>query len=459
MTGTGLRRCSPERRRSRSCGKRAGDIPSRFTHSLAIMLSRKEISRRDFDLDLTKPTQRPLRFFIVSFLGSLILTFHIATYLSSGPAAEEYKLAFGARKSSSAHCYTSPEALREQLTNGNYTLTLVGLFKEEGLALRQWVEHNIGEGVDHFVLVDNNDPENENQDACSLRPLVDAGVVTLIQNDSDYIQIPEMDRLLNLFAPRSKWLMSIDVDEFVYARPNAPLSANSIPEFLDRLPSTIATVLLPRKTFLTTSFVQSESVVSASRVRERFGKQTGLLPKWIVRASSFKRYTIHWPLVQREAFKQECFAVLPDMSCMHYLENLKQYLPSSNHTLHLNHYGTRSLQGFVQRLGRSAVSSEEASTRYRGTGLGRLSVPGKALTDRSEIDNELIVRHMERSQMYTEELDVAMCCGGNAGGIAPPSCPHHIFDAVGLRAQHHAKAWKELCRRRNKAPVQDIIRR
>ena len=77
-------------------------------------------------------------------------------------------------------CETSLSALQRQHQQGNYNVTLFSIFALEGHVLSEWVHHYIAEGVDHFVLVDNNAPDV--QESCVLSTYISAGIVTLIKD-------------------------------------------------------------------------------------------------------------------------------------------------------------------------------------------------------------------------------------------------------------------------------------
>ena len=65
-------------------------------------------------------------------------------------------------------------------------LTVVGIFKNEGHIIREWIEHYLREGVDNFVLIDNGSTDDyQNQ----IGEFVENGKVSIIFDDTKWAQI------------------------------------------------------------------------------------------------------------------------------------------------------------------------------------------------------------------------------------------------------------------------------
>ena len=93
------------------------------------------------------------------------------------------------------------------------SLVVVSVFKNEADVLKEWIEHHLWQGVEHFYLVDNGSTDDYMWAIGNL-----ATRVTVIVNATKHAQRDHLNSLLQL-TTRARWLMSIDVDEFVYARP------------------------------------------------------------------------------------------------------------------------------------------------------------------------------------------------------------------------------------------------
>ena len=93
-------------------------------------------------------------------------------------------------------------------------LTIISVFKDEEHVIEEWIKHHKLEGVDNFILLNNNSTDNS--------PLIAKNMgCKVIDAPLNFKQ----EYYLNLYACgrvsskiKSKWIMVIDIDEFVYAR-------------------------------------------------------------------------------------------------------------------------------------------------------------------------------------------------------------------------------------------------
>ena len=98
-----------------------------------------------------------------------------------------------------------------------YYLSVLAIFKNETYVLKEWIDHYISEGVEHFYMIDNN--SNDNPDTI-LKPYIDDGMVDLFheRRKQRFIQLPAYNRLFPKLKVESEWLLVIDLDEIMYAR-------------------------------------------------------------------------------------------------------------------------------------------------------------------------------------------------------------------------------------------------
>ena len=174
------------------------------------------------------------------------------------------------------------------------------------------MHHHIFEGVDHFLLIDNNSEgsskgragsssseaaarvaegsdtaaagmaatgmmaaaasteQEPDDEACELRSLIRAGVVTLVRDGTAHAQAEVLQRHIAPFvrAPaRSRWVLNIDVDEFVYAREAGRLPSATIWQFLERQAPSVRAVYLPWKMFGVSGSVAPAGKTSLHTVR------------------------------------------------------------------------------------------------------------------------------------------------------------------------------------------------
>jgi predicted DNA-binding protein len=125
-----------------------------------------------------------------------------------------------------------------------YELSILAMFKNESWIIREWIEHYIIEGVEHFYLIDNGSTDNYEE---KIKDYMDK--ISLVK-DSTRLPYGTQSFLykkifLNKIKEETKWLIICDIDEYIYARN----SYKSIIDVLERLPSNIETIWLPWKIF------------------------------------------------------------------------------------------------------------------------------------------------------------------------------------------------------------------
>lgn len=105
-------------------------------------------------------------------------------------------------------------------------LTVAALMKDEHELLPDWIEYHRVIGVDHFVLYDNRSV-HRGRVRQVLRPYISAGIATLIDWDYPYrygwstrswlfCHRGQMHHALYKYGQWTKWLLLIDLDEYVY---------------------------------------------------------------------------------------------------------------------------------------------------------------------------------------------------------------------------------------------------
>jgi len=98
-----------------------------------------------------------------------------------------------------------------------YKLSVFSMFKNETHCLKEWIEHYIFHGVEHFYLINDNSDDNFLD---VLNPYLEKGVVTLFNTTWDYYLGRQKDIYNFYILPRikeSKWLLLVDMDEFMWS--------------------------------------------------------------------------------------------------------------------------------------------------------------------------------------------------------------------------------------------------
>lgn len=104
--------------------------------------------------------------------------------------------------------------------HGNvFYLSVLAVFKNEATIMREWLDHHIAHGVDHFYLIDDFSSDNSPE---ILHPYIEKGLVDMFPpSDSDlaFRQGAMYNRVFREVYAKNEttWLAIIDLDEFLYS--------------------------------------------------------------------------------------------------------------------------------------------------------------------------------------------------------------------------------------------------
>jgi hypothetical protein len=111
-------------------------------------------------------------------------------------------------------------------------LAIGTMFRDEARFLREWIEYHLMVGVDHFFLLQNDDPTADEYRAARdvLEPYCRLGLVTLAlhaDRTPDW-QLLGWERLLRRYGPLCDWMAFIDLDVFM-----VPMKGDSVVAIVD----------------------------------------------------------------------------------------------------------------------------------------------------------------------------------------------------------------------------------
>jgi len=100
-----------------------------------------------------------------------------------------------------------------------YYLSVIAMFKNEASGMKEWLDHHIAHGVDHFYLVDDGSTDNPME---ILQPYIDRKTVSMYPTVPRNIPFRQAGLYKKLFtevyaANESKWVTMIDLDEYLYS--------------------------------------------------------------------------------------------------------------------------------------------------------------------------------------------------------------------------------------------------
>ena len=161
-------------------------------------------------------------------------------------------------------------------------LSVYAIFKNEAEIFKEWVEHYLSQGVDHFYLIDNGSTDNYKE---VLEPFMDH--ITLIHDDEKGGQLNIYNRHILPKLEETEWVIGIDLDEFVYTKDGT--IASTLRNLKD--PS-IGQILIPWKYFGSSGHtMQPSSVVESFLYRRK--APFNAFTKLICRSKALDQIGIH----------------------------------------------------------------------------------------------------------------------------------------------------------------------
>ena len=138
-----------------------------------------------------------------------------------------------------------------------YTLSCCMNMRNEGKFLKEWLDHYISEGVEHFYLIDNGSTDN------TMDIIKKYDNITLFKDNRKYPNYQEAMLNENLLPviKESKWLMIVDADELMKGQNNY-----TIKSYIETLPNNINCIYVIWKMF----FNKTNDISKMTDIKSRF---------------------------------------------------------------------------------------------------------------------------------------------------------------------------------------------
>ena len=254
---------------------------------------------------------------------------------------------------------------RPLLCRPRYNLVVVGIFKNEAVAMREWLIHHIGQGVEHFYLINNGSTDDWQSQVSGLP------VTVYTDKERHKQQQHYNDYFLDIVKVEALWVAVIDLDEFLYARD----PYTDIPSFLRTVPNKTSQILVRWKMFGSNGHIkQPPSIRNGFSLRKAYTYNTqvpansyiasgGDLERFAKLMSNVDMLNFHVKSIVRTLYLNKFHIHQHQTSNDH-----KLVLPSivsetalAASPLHLNHYAIQSLNWYNNiKVTRGDVSNSKA---------------------------------------------------------------------------------------------------
>lgn len=169
-------------------------------------------------------------------------------------------------------------------TNIKYKLGLLGIFRNESHIMKEWIDHYIREGVDHFYLINNN---SDDEFESILQPFKDK--VDVFYRTQNHAQMEHYKEIFSVIKPHCEWLIVVDFDEFIYS----PLGFPSLKETLRNQSPDVGQVFVRWLMFGSSGYIDQPSLVIPSFTKRGIYTKSSVGGKSIVRCQAVDSLNVH----------------------------------------------------------------------------------------------------------------------------------------------------------------------
>ena len=253
-----------------------------------------------------------------------------------------------------------------------YNLVVVSMFKNESMIMKEWLDHNLSIGVQHFYLIDNGSTDNYKT---ILMPYLKKNLITLVIDPSrwkygkecktqvgiyyDNVKMCILEKkgkynntqslllnkhFLQLIKNNAKWVIAIDQDEYFFS------PRGKITDVLHTLPNTCTDLWVPWRIFGSNGHDRQPKSIRKGfiHMRPHEIQQKTINPpqkgKSISRISAITAMEIHQCIIPNR------HRITPDgQFCNNLASWIKTYIPNiNNDLLFCNHYMVMSREYFIK---------------------------------------------------------------------------------------------------------------
>lgn len=145
-----------------------------------------------------------------------------------------------------------------------YTISILAMFKNESMIIKNWIEHYLREGVEHFYLIDNGSNDDYEKKIEPYKKHI------TLKKDSTRLEKGTQSYLMNTLyldqiKKETKWIIVCDIDEYIYGRNGC----KKIIDALILLPPYIQKIWIPWKIFGSNgNIIQPKNIIQSFTKRK-----------------------------------------------------------------------------------------------------------------------------------------------------------------------------------------------
>lgn len=236
--------------------------------------------------------------------------------------------------------------LNSKKTTKKYGFSICGIFKNESLILKEWIEYHLIIGVDHFYLYNNN---SDDQFREILQPYIECGIVTLIEwNYPAPSQFPAYQHFHEHYWEETDWVAYTDLDEFI-----CPIKDYTIKEWLKKY-NKYGSIVLYWKQFGTSGKIYHNPNELVTEQYTICWEKYFSIGKTIINTryyvKDFSAKNLHAMATTINIFGVN-FSIPPINEFKKFIKfksnRIGFFKNKANFTVQINHYGTKSYHNYV----------------------------------------------------------------------------------------------------------------
>lgn len=248
-------------------------------------------------------------------------------------------------------------------------LCVYAIFKNESHIMKEWLDHYITEGVDHFYLIDNGSTDNYED---ILKSYSDR--ITLFHDNEKGHKIQGKIYQRNVFTKFKEtiWMICVDFDEFMYTKTGTLRSELEKAEYID-----VGQIMVPWKMFGSSGHIkQPSSVIKSFLYRKQLPFHCFGNYKTICRTEAIEEIDgVHWYEHVKDGYRTIKYSEQSSLT-----EDAQNNLP-----FQLNHYIVQSWEWYKNTKMTRGDSNFETNHRTEES--------FKEWDNNDILDDELSIKH------------------------------------------------------------------